>query len=340
MLSSAAASDLVQGDRRRPPPRSAIRRSLAIGIAARWSQVSRTSRDRPSPSEPTTRTSGPSTPGTPEMLDVALAGQPDHGEARLRTRSRATRLRLVARAIGIRAAAPADVFQAAAVMRGRAALGDQHAVGTERRGRPDDRPEVARVGDPVQGHDERLALGVQGSRPAGPRVRRTRTPAAAAPRPGGPPAGQPVQLGTRVTSQQRDAVVGAMLEDVAQPVVALGALGDVRVLDRASRPPAPRSTALRPTTHSGPSRAVRSCGAMVRRAAAAGVLLGPVGAVVGPVLGLWGGAACPPGPGGSDRRIRRCCPCPCVRTAPRCAGCCLAWLSPSPSVHRARWGCP
>ena len=117
------------------------------------------------------------------------------------------RARLVARATGMRAAAPAEVFHAPAVIPAAAPLGHQHAVRAERRHRADDGAEVARVGDAVERDDQRRSrparaarveqvVGVRRSRTAGPaargpggrprrssgRARCARTPAAGCPR--------------------------------------------------------------------------------------------------------------------------------------------------------------
>ena len=69
----------------------------------------------PAPSLPTTRTTGPDTSGTSWRLVVELPSSPikvSPASAYVRR----LRLRLVARAIGMWAAAPAEVFHAAAVI--------------------------------------------------------------------------------------------------------------------------------------------------------------------------------------------------------------------------------
>ena len=63
-------------------------------------------------------------------------------------------MRLVARATGILAAAPAEAFHAPAVTPADTSLGDQHAVATEGGHRTDDGPEVARVGDAVERREQ------------------------------------------------------------------------------------------------------------------------------------------------------------------------------------------
>ena len=65
------------------------------------------------------------------------------------------RVRLVARATGTRAAAPADVLPRGRVMPAARRSGTTHAVRAERGRRPDDRAEVARVGDAVERDDQR-----------------------------------------------------------------------------------------------------------------------------------------------------------------------------------------
>ena len=137
------------------------------------------------------------------------------------------RVRLVARATGTRAAAPADVFQALAVIPADAPLGHDHAVHAEapaerttaprlrgsvtessatisggspaRRGQVE---QVVRVGVLVGRDLEREAL-VHGA------------------------VGHPVEL-VAGHLEHRDAAVGGHPEHLAQPVVALGLLGDVQ----------------------------------------------------------------------------------------------------------------
>ena len=82
---------------------------------ARESHASRTNRDKPAPSLPTTNTMGPEAPGTSEILVSAVASRPIKLSPAV-AYARRLRLRFVARAIGIWAAAPAEVFHAAAVM--------------------------------------------------------------------------------------------------------------------------------------------------------------------------------------------------------------------------------
>ena len=65
------------------------------------------------------------------------------------------RVRLVTWATGTRAAAPALVRQAVAVIAGGPPLGHEHALRAERGRRPDHRAEVARVGHPVQRDQQR-----------------------------------------------------------------------------------------------------------------------------------------------------------------------------------------
>ena len=77
--------------------------------------------------------------------------------------SSSARVRLLANATGMRAAAPAEVFQALAVRPADAALGHDDAVAAEGRDRADDRAEVAGVGDAVERDDQRVMPGVSGS---------------------------------------------------------------------------------------------------------------------------------------------------------------------------------
>src|SRR5699024_3401822 len=87
----------------------------AIGIEASTSQVSLTSRDKPLPSLPITTTSGPSATCRSVIDSVPSAARP----TTIRPASWyafSCRVRLTARATGTRAAAPAEVFHAAAVI--------------------------------------------------------------------------------------------------------------------------------------------------------------------------------------------------------------------------------
>ena len=132
---AALPRHLVQGDAR--PRHAAFSDSMAdaIGIDAIASHCSRTRRDRPLPSEPTTSTSGSVAYGELADLDVAAAVEPDHEAAGRPSGSASARARFVARATGTRAAAPAETFHADAVTPAGAALGHQHAVRAERRRR-------------------------------------------------------------------------------------------------------------------------------------------------------------------------------------------------------------
>ena len=134
----------------------------AIGIDAMASHCSRTSRDRPLPSEPTTSTSGsvaygrsvidtsppPSSPTTntpaalsPCSVRTRLVTRAT-GHARRRTRGHLPRRRRHAR---------------------RTPLRHEHAVGAERPGGPQHGAEVARVGHAVERHDQRRPVGLRGS---------------------------------------------------------------------------------------------------------------------------------------------------------------------------------
>ena len=86
-----------------------------IGIETIWSQVSRTRRDRPLPSEPTTTTSGSVASSRSGNSTSASMSRPTT-KYPARRKSSSVRTRFVAWATGTRAAAPAEVFQAAAVM--------------------------------------------------------------------------------------------------------------------------------------------------------------------------------------------------------------------------------
>ena len=89
--------------------------AASIGIETTASQVSVTRRDRPLPSEPTTMTIGRSAKLEPRQRYVAVAVELEH-EARRGLLQRLQRLRRFgAIATGMRVAAPADVFHAAAV---------------------------------------------------------------------------------------------------------------------------------------------------------------------------------------------------------------------------------
>ncbi len=86
-----------------------------IGIDATRSHVSRTSRDSPLPSEPTTSTSGPAAISSASTGRSPSASRPTTNSPAC-WKATSARVRLVARATGIRAAAPAEVFQAEAVI--------------------------------------------------------------------------------------------------------------------------------------------------------------------------------------------------------------------------------
>src|SRR6476619_2331117 len=98
-----------------PAATPALRDSTAddIGIDTTWSQVSRTRRDRPLPSDPTTTTTG-------SVANASPGSSTSPSMSRPRTKNPAfwnvssARVRLGTRATGTRAAAPADVFQALA----------------------------------------------------------------------------------------------------------------------------------------------------------------------------------------------------------------------------------
>ena len=95
------------------------------------------------------------------QVDVAVAGQPTVCSPASWYEPSA-RARLTARATGIRAAAPALVRQADAVMPTARRCGHDDAVRVERRRRADDGTEVARIGDAVERDQQRRAAGVAG----------------------------------------------------------------------------------------------------------------------------------------------------------------------------------
>ena len=134
---------------------------------------------------------------------------------------------MTACATGIRAAAPALVFHADGGHAGRAALGDQHAVRAEAGRAAHHRAEVARVGDRVERHDQRrlAQLGRAVEQVVGVGVLVRRDPRREALVHG--PAGQPVELVAWSTSSRVMPALGGEPERLAQPAVALGALGDV-----------------------------------------------------------------------------------------------------------------
>ena len=116
--------------RREAPPRSrvtsyraidaateALRDSTALvmGMDSSASQWSRVRRASPSPSEPTTTSRGPSEPGRAETDTSPSPARPTTVKPILDACRRA-RFRFVAMATGMRAAAPAELFHAAAVM--------------------------------------------------------------------------------------------------------------------------------------------------------------------------------------------------------------------------------
>ena len=118
------------------------------------------------------------------------------------------RVRLTVCATGTRAAAPAEVFHALAVIPAARRSGITHAVGAEPGGRPDDRAEVARVGDRVERDDQRLARSFGGRRVeqvVGVRVLVRRHPGGQSLVDGA--AGHPVELGPGHL-EQREAAVG------------------------------------------------------------------------------------------------------------------------------------
>src|SRR5665648_503643 len=88
--------------------------SLRIGMPATTSHDERTSRPRPLPSDPTTSTTGPVARCRFDTLVVPPAANPTTKQPASRSSPRA-RTRLVTRATGTLAAAPADTFHAAAV---------------------------------------------------------------------------------------------------------------------------------------------------------------------------------------------------------------------------------
>ena len=115
------------------------------------SQVSRTSRDRPLPSDPTTSTSGPVLTSRSATAVVAATVEADDEEAGL-----AVALQRAGEVggpgHGTRAAAPADDLPGGGGDTGRAARGHDHAVAAEGSGRAQDGAEVARVGHAVERH--------------------------------------------------------------------------------------------------------------------------------------------------------------------------------------------
>src|SRR5580692_4592012 len=129
----------------------------AIGIRTSRSQAPATTRESPRPSDPTTSTIGPSAIDMSLTSSLPSASSPATKKPSDLYPSIAL-VRFTAWATGSRARAPADAFHAPAVTPARR----HHNAGrAEGGGRPDNRPEVARVGHPVEGDDER-------DRPAGP----------------------------------------------------------------------------------------------------------------------------------------------------------------------------
>ena len=107
----------------------------------------------------------------------------------------------------------------------RAALRHDDAVRVERGGRADDRAEVARVGDAVQGHDQRRAAGVAGEveQVLGVRVvvgRHLQTDPLVQ-----RALGHPVELGL-ADLEQRQPAVGGQLHRLGDPLVGTPGVGD------------------------------------------------------------------------------------------------------------------
>ena len=135
----------------------------------------------------------PSRPPAPPGRSASCRSPTAHRARRRRARRRSSpasrsspsaRTRLVTRATGTRAAAPADTFHADGGHPGRATLGHHDAVRAERAGRAQHRAEVAGVGHAVQRDDERRLPGPLGAGRAGRPARCTRTAAPASRRPG------------------------------------------------------------------------------------------------------------------------------------------------------------
>jgi len=108
-------------------------------------------------------------------------------------------------------------------------------VGAERRRRAHDGPEVARVGHGVERHDQRrlapLGRVVEEVGRVGVLVRRDAGRESLV----DGPVGTSVELGAGHL-EERDAALGRELERLAQPRIALGALGHVDPADRDPRP--------------------------------------------------------------------------------------------------------
>ena len=315
------AADLVQGDARRRRRRSATPPTPPIGMAARVSQVSRTNRDSPSPSLPTTSTSGPDDSATAEMSVVGPPSSPTRVSP-ASAYARSVRLRLVARAIGIRAAAPAEVFQAAAVIPAerRSGISTPWApkAAAERTIAPRLRGSVIESRATISGGvSDSIAAASRSSGWAYSNVGSCRaTPWCTAP---------PVSRSssTRVTSSRAMLRSAASLRMSRSRSSRSAPSATYAVLVGISASSA-SSTALRPTTHSGPVPGVPVRGPPGRcavRGPAVGGPLGPVRRVVRPVLRLRGRAASlqpaadpPAGAGGVALAA--------LRTAP------LRWLLP------------
>ena len=219
--------------------------------------------------------------------------------------------------------------------------------------RADDRAQVAWIGDRVQSHDQRRAVGLDRRGRAGRRDARSSyagscraTPwctAAAVSRSssfGSPPAVGRLRA-------------GGELEDVPQPVVALGALGDVRGLGRDLRLEGlqHRSCGRSPTRRR--RRACR-CGGRPRRAAAR--CRRPASAAFFARYAAWYGRSSAFGVGPLPSRPRRTrppepavLPLPRLRTAPlrwllptMSSSTCsfvLQWVVPGPGTSAVRPGC-
>ena len=286
----------------------------AIGIDTVTSQVCLTSRLSPLPSEPITSSNGSVASSKSSSDTEPSASRPATMNPAV-AYSRRVRVRLVARATGSRAATPAEVRQATAVMPGRAPLRHHDPVPAERPDRADHRAEVARVGHPVQ-RDDQAGLGRLGGQlqqlvGVGVGVRRHLQRDALVQR----TAGDPVEVAARHL-QDRDAEVGREVHRLGDPLVGGRADHDVQ---RGGRHPGPQAlqhrvaaehrlrglAVARPAPLAARSRAPAPGGLALRRRRARS----PAGPRRARVASPWAGSGpCPPARGAAGRRSRRPCP--------------------------------
>ena len=216
-----------------------------------WSQFSRTSRERPLPSEPTTMHDRLGGQGEVGQRHVAVAVEAQHEDAHVLEGLERV-VQVGRRATGTRTAAPALVFQAEAVTPTERRSGTITPWPLKADG-ADDRAEVARIGDPVQCHEQRrvgdVALASSSRRVSSASSRRpgTRTAGSAAPGPGGwrRPSSGPARA---CRFHQRDAAFGGDLQRFLDAVVHLDA--DCATCRALAGMPARRAstTELRPVT--------------------------------------------------------------------------------------------